>query len=51
MATADFQTCAKQFDASEVLVRLVMMVRVAGRLSLSTLADTQARALFLMGYA
>ena len=40
MTTADFGTCAKQFDANEVLIRLVMMGKVAGRLSTSTLADT-----------
>ena len=40
MTTADFHACAKQFDANEELIRLVMTGRVAGRLSLSTLADT-----------
>ena len=40
MTTADFPACAKQFDANEELIRLVMTGRVAGRLSLSTLADT-----------
>ena len=37
MTTADFHACAKQFDANEELIRLVMTGRVAG---LSTLADT-----------
>ena len=40
MTIADFHACAKQFDANEELIRLVMTGRVAGRLSLSTLADT-----------
>lgn len=40
MTTADFHTYAKQLDADEVLIRLVIMGRVTGRLSLSTLADT-----------
>ena len=40
MTTADFHVCAKQFDANEELIRLVITGRVAGRLSLSTLADT-----------
>ena len=40
MTTADFHACAKQFDANEELIRLVMTGRVAGKLSLSTLADT-----------
>ena len=40
MTTADFHACAKKFDANEELIRLVMTGRVAGRLSLSTLADT-----------
>ena len=43
MTTADYHACAKQFDANEVLVRLVMTGRVAGKLSLSTLADTLSR--------
>ena len=37
MTTADFHAYAKQFDANEELIRLVMTGRVAG---LSTLADT-----------
>ena len=40
MTTADFHACAKKFDANEELIRLVMTGRVAGRLSLSTPADT-----------
>ena len=40
MKPADFHACAKQFDANEELIRLVMTGRVASRLSLSTLADT-----------
>ena len=40
MTTADFHACTKQFDANKELIRLVMTGRVAGRLSLSTLADT-----------
>ena len=40
MTTADFNTCAKQFDANEVFIRLIMTGRVAGRMSLSTPADT-----------
>ena len=40
MTTADFHACAKQFDAKEELISLVMTGRVAVRLSLSTLADT-----------
>ena len=40
MTSADFHACAKQFDANEELMTLVMTGRVAGRLSLSTLADT-----------
>ena len=34
MTTADFHACAKQFDANEELIRLVMTGRVAGNLSL-----------------
>ena len=49
MTTADFHACVKQFDANEELIRLVMTGREAGRLSLSTLADT--RTLCLMGYS
>ena len=40
MTSADFHVCAKQFDANEEFMRLVMAGKVAGRLSLSTLADT-----------
>ena len=39
MTTADFHACAKQFDAKKELISLVMTGRMAGRLSLSTLAD------------
>ena len=48
MTTADFHTCTKQFDANEVFIRLTMTGRVAGRMSLSTPADTLStpRALF-----
>ena len=35
MTSADFHACAKQLDANEELMRLVMTGRVAG-----TLADT-----------
>ena len=49
MTTADFHAYAKQFDANKELIRLVMTGREAGRLSLSTLADT--RTLCLMGYS
>ena len=38
MTSADFHACAKQFDANEELMRLVMAGKVAGKLSLSTLA-------------
>ena len=34
MTTADFHACAKQFDANEELIRLLMTGRVAGNLSL-----------------
>ena len=40
MTVADFHACEKQFDANGALMRLVMKGRVAGRLSLSALADT-----------
>ena len=34
MTSADFHTCAKQFDANEVFVRLIMKGRMAGTMSL-----------------
>ena len=40
MTIADCHACAKQFDANEELIRLLITGRVAGRLSLSTLANT-----------
>ena len=40
MTSADFHTCAKQFDANEVFIRLIMKGRMAGTMSSSTPADT-----------